>query len=97
MARLCSDRSAERLALPAACAAIDSFDAGVDEFTELIPRRCRSSAFSARNPFAASTYPPGPPVQTRVYLASWRKRYRLTGNRIAKPLSLMSANIAIMT
>ena len=41
------DRSAERFALRAAFAAIGSFDGGVEEFPEFIPRRRRSSAFSA--------------------------------------------------
>jgi hypothetical protein len=52
------DRSAERFALRPAFAAIGSFDGGVEEFAEFIPRRRRSSAFSARNPaFSASSAP----------------------------------------
>ena len=41
------DRSAERFALRPAFAAIGSFDGGVEEFPEFIPRRRRGSAFSA--------------------------------------------------
>ncbi len=41
------ERSAERFALRSAFAAIGSFDEGVEEFPEFIPRRRRSSAFSA--------------------------------------------------
>jgi hypothetical protein len=41
------ERSAERFALRAAFGAIGSFDGGVEEFPEFIPRRRRSSAFSA--------------------------------------------------
>ena len=50
------DRSAERFALRPALAAIESFDDGVDEFPEFIPRRRRNSAFSASSP---STRDPG--------------------------------------
>ena len=50
------DRSADRFALRAAFAAIGSFDGGVEEFPEFIPRRRRSPAFSARKPaFSASS------------------------------------------
>jgi hypothetical protein len=50
------DRSGQRFALRPAFAAIGSFDGGVEQFPEFIPRRRRSSAFSDRNPaFSAAS------------------------------------------
>lgn len=64
------DRSADRFALRAAFAAIGSFDGGVEEFPEFIPRRRRSSAFSARKPAFSASSPSTRPARTASSPAS---------------------------